>query len=133
MAKRKALSVKEAAKARKLVADQAADSLAMVRQVGLVDVNSAYYDAVLQAMHVLAAGADFNDLTVLPTLEIENNDKCGVISAYDHDEFLSAIKRGGVYVAGCTVGAFDLFANPTPGVPLSERAIAGEKQRHSGV
>ena len=124
MAKRKALSQKEIAKARKVVGDAAAVSLAMPRQIGLADCNTTYYDAVLQALHVLAADAEFSDFSMLPALEIQNDDGCGVICPYDHEEFLVAIKRRKVYLAGCTAGSFDLFSNPTPGVPLSQKAIA---------
>jgi len=129
MAKRKALTQQDVAKARKVVGEAAASSLAMARQVGLADCNTTYYDAVLQACHVLAADAEFSDFSSLPALEIENNDGCGVINPYDHEEFLIAIKRRGVYVAGCTVGSFDLFNNPTPGVPLSPQAVIDLRTR----
>ena len=129
MAKRKALSQKDAAKARKVVGDAAASSLALSRGVGLGDCNTMYYDAVLQAVQVLAADAVFQDMSTLTALEIQNNDGCGIIAPYDHEEFLVAIKRRGVYVAGCTSGSFDLFGNPTPGVPLSAKAVADLRAR----
>ena len=129
MAKRKAPSQKDVAKARKVVGDAAASSLALPRPLGLGDCNTTYYDAVLQALHVMAADAEFADLSTLPALEIQNNDGCGVIAPYDQEEFLVAIKRRSVYVAGCTSGSFDLFSNPTPGVPLSAQAVADIRAR----